>query len=96
MSELTKEFLDARPQMLDQAKSLGIERLFLIDPKSPIPIIVDGISKYLEKDNPRIVFDCNGSSLTNYIAMNVRLGSCFDSERKILFKFCSVDIGSWW
>lgn len=59
--------------MLDQAKKLGIERVFLIDGKSPIPNTVNNIAKYMEGESPRIVFDCNGSSLTNYIAINVRL-----------------------
>ncbi|XP_037037297.1 uncharacterized protein LOC119074999 [Bradysia coprophila] len=61
---------DARPLVLDQAKKLGIERVFLIDAESPIPNIVNSVTKHMEGENPRIVFDCTGSSLTNSIAIN--------------------------
>ncbi|KAG4074390.1 hypothetical protein HA402_000369 [Bradysia odoriphaga] len=61
---------DARQLVLEHAKKLGIERVFLVDPKSPIPNIANSIAKYMEGENPRIVFDCNGSSFTNNVAIN--------------------------
>lgn len=58
--------------MLKQAEKLGIDRLFLINPNSPILNTAISISDYMEGDNPRVVFDCSGSTLTKQIAINVK------------------------
>lgn len=58
--------------MLEQAKKLGIDRVFLINPDSPVSKTSKSISDYMDGESPRIVFDCNGSPLTNEIAINVK------------------------
>lgn len=72
--------------VLKQAKKLGIERVFLIDPKSPASFTSQRISEYMDGGNPRIVFDCNGSAMTNEIAINVDDSQSFLNEN-FLIKF---------
>lgn len=62
---------DSMPSVLEQAKKLGIERVFLIDLRSSVSSMSKSISEYMDGENPRIVFDCNGSPLTNELAINV-------------------------
>lgn len=58
--------------MLEQAKKLGIERVFLVNLDSPVSDTSNSISEYMKGENPRVVFDCDGSSHTNEIAINVK------------------------
>lgn len=65
-------FSDTRNSVLEYAKKLGIDRLYLVDPNSSIENTSISIFDYMEGDKPRVVFDCSGSSLTNQIAINVK------------------------
>ncbi|KAJ6634980.1 Sorbitol dehydrogenase, partial [Pseudolycoriella hygida] len=70
MGATTVCIADSNLSILDQAKKLGIDHVFLVNPNSAVAETSKKIAEYLEGENPRVVFDCNGSSLTNQIAIN--------------------------
>lgn len=57
--------------VVEQAKKLGIKRVFLINPNSSVSSTSTSIAEYMDGEKPRIVFDCNGSALSNELAINV-------------------------
>lgn len=61
---------DTRKPVLEEALKLGIDKVFLLDPKSPSR---NTAIKIWEKmgQYPRVTFDCRGSAMSNDIAINV-------------------------
>lgn len=61
---------DTRKAFLDEAQKLGIDKTFLIDPKSPSQNTAIKIWEHIG-DYPRLIFDCRGSQLSNQVAVDV-------------------------
>lgn len=59
---------------MEEAQKLGIEEVFLIDPKSPSRNTAIKIWEQIG-EYPRVIFDCRGSQLTNEIAIDVSLSN---------------------
>lgn len=55
---------------LEEAQKIGINKVFLIDPKSPSRNTAIKIWEHIG-EYPRLTFDCSGSQLTNQIAVDV-------------------------
>lgn len=60
---------------MEEARKLGIDKVFQIDSKSPSKNTAIKIGEQIG-DYPRLTFDCRGSQLTNQIAVDV--SSFFD------------------